>query len=82
MQAGPGRPMKPLAGPHAGQAGPGQPGPGASAAPPAFRTVLSPVYALGELARAMAGIDHLLAGPLCVQAAERLLAGQSPDGGW
>ncbi|MET8298759.1 hypothetical protein ABZW02_32650 [Streptomyces sp. NPDC005180] len=43
---------------------------------------LSPLYALGELARVMAGIDHPLAGPLCVQAVERLLGMQNPDGGW
>ncbi|MER5418044.1 hypothetical protein [Streptomyces virginiae] len=43
---------------------------------------LSPLYALGELARITAGIDHPLAGPLCVQAVESLLATQNPDGGW
>ncbi|MFF4012720.1 hypothetical protein [Streptomyces sp. NPDC001717] len=43
---------------------------------------LSPLYALGELARITAGIDQPLAAPLCVQAVESLLATQNPDGGW
>ncbi|MFF2194411.1 hypothetical protein [Streptomyces sp. NPDC058157] len=43
---------------------------------------LSPLYALGELARVTAHIGHPLATALHDRATTRLLTAQNPDGGW
>ncbi|WP_086821694.1 hypothetical protein [Allokutzneria sp. NRRL B-24872] len=43
---------------------------------------LSPIYAMGELARVAARIDHPLATDLHVTAIERLLLLRNADGGW